>query len=521
MLHTLRHIALVGPDKTVSSLFGGALGDELQTLIPELCSTKLASAPFGSGLAVGVPIGDERWCIWVFGAVPPIKELSATFEILKRVSASFASRPKAPADDEELPHLKSVLSSLAEEPMPRRHWTRACFVAGKLASALVEDGAAAGLALARVRNGKIGKLWLSDTRFEKARDEVRALLTAAQTADGKVEALDRALVAERLGVDDVSFNLPKEADGYALVVVGPKQSDTLIASLSCELIALVAPIHKRRHMRLARYLALAAVVAGAVWLSLPARVTMTVPGVLLPDDVYGVPLSSDATLQEIRVIVGDKVQQGDVIAKLRSVSLEEQKTQGELEVTMEALNGETALAESNYGGFQIAEKRLQIAKTRLAQINTQIADLTVRAPYDGRVVSALSKSDNGRLLPLGTELARVQRGDGFLVRFTPTRLDANQIKVGTKGVMYVRGVQGAAPGVTLISPPYIPVGAEEESTDLIALGELGQEPGLPLISGMSGYARLEGEETRRILALTRNLREFIKVKVWYYLGLHW
>lgn len=87
--------------------------------------------------------------------------------------------------------------------------------------------------------------------------------------------------------------------------------------------------------------------------------------------------------------------------------------------------------------------------------------------------------------------------------------------------MYVRGAQGANPDIKLTSPPYIPVGSQEEQTDLIALGQLRAGKDLPLISGMAGYARLEGAETIRFLALTRNLREFIRVKAWYYLGLHW
>lgn len=523
MLHALQHIAVIGSDETVSPIFGGEPCDALRELIPSLRSTKLASAPLGAGIAVSVPLHRDRWCLWIFGAVPPVRELSVTFEVLKGLSASLVAGGGLRASDDEIVQLrlKAILSSMSEESLPRRRWMRACYVAGKLATALVEDDAVMGLAVARLSGGKVRQLWLSDDRFEVARDELGVLLGAAIRKEEDTTPLDRGLVAERLGVASLTFDLPEGGHGYAMVVIGPKQPANPIIALTRELIALAAPVHRPQHMHYARWLAFAALVAALGWLVLPAPIYLTVPGVLLPDDVYGVPLTTEATLEEIRVGVGDWVQEGEVVAVFRSAKLEEQKTQGELEVTMEALNAESSLAEANFGAFQIAEKRLQIARARLEQIDSQITELLVRAPHNGRVVSALSKSDNGRLLPLGTELARIQRGNGFLVRLTPTRLDANLLHVGMKGVMYVRGVQGANPEVTLTSPPYIPVGSREEQTDLVALGQLRVGTDLPLISGMSGYARLEGAETIRFLALTRNLREFIRVKAWYYLGLHW
>jgi hypothetical protein len=523
MLHALQHIAVIGSDETVSLLFGGELGDALSVHIPGLRSTKLASAPLGAGIAVSVPLDRDRWCLWVFGAVPPVRELSATLEVLKQLSALLVAGGGAHASDGEIAQLrlKAILSSISEESLPRRRWLRACYVAGQLATALVEDDAATGLALARLSDGKVRQLWVSDSRFEVARDELGVLLGAAIRKKEDTTPLDRGLVAERLGVASMTFDLPEGGHGYAVLVIGPKQPANPIIAMTRELIALVAPVHRPLHMRYARWLALAALVAALGWLALPAPIYLTVPGVLLPDDVYGVPLTTEATLQEIRVGVGDRIQQGEVIAVFRSAKLEEQKAQGELEVTMEALNAESSLAAANFGEFQIAEKRLQIAKARLEQIESQITELLVRAPHDGRVVSALSKSDNGRLLPLGTELARIQRGNGFLVRMTPTRLDANLLHVGMEGVMYVRGVQGANPDIKLTSPPYIPVGSREEQTDLVALGQLRAGTDLRLISGMAGYARLEGAETIRFFALTRNLREFIRVKAWYYLGLHW
>lgn len=523
MLHALQHITVIGSDETVFPLFGGELGDALSALIPGLRSTKLASAPLGSGIAVSVPLDRDRWCLWVFGAVPPVRELSATLDVLKRLSALLVAGggPSAPDGEIAQLRLKAIVSSISEESLPRRRWLRACHVAGQLATALVEDDAATGLALARLSGGKVRQLWVSDDRFEVARDELGVLLSAAIRKEEDTTPLDRGLVAERLGVASLTFDLPESGHGYAVLVIGPKQPANTIIALTRELIALVAPVHRPQHMRYARTLALAALIAALGWLGLPAPIYLTVPGVLLPDDVYGVPLTTEATLQEVRVGVGDWVQEGEVIAVFRSAKLEEQKTQGELEVTMEALNAESSLAEANFGEFQIAEKRLQIARARLEQIESQITELLVRAPHDGRVVSALSKSDNGRLLPLGTELARIQRGNGFLVRLTPTRLDANLLHVGMEGVMYVRGAQGANPDIKLTSPPYIPVGSQEEQTDLIALGQLRAGKDLPLISGMAGYARLEGAETIRFLALTRNLREFIRVKAWYYLGLHW
>lgn len=523
MLHALQHVAVIGSDDTVFPLFGGEFGDALSALIPDLRSTKLASAPLGAGIAVSVPLDRDRWCLWAFGVVPPVRELQPTFDVLKRLSGSLGVGSGLRASDSEIfqLRLKAVLGSISEEPLPRRRWVRACYVAGKLATALVEDDAAVGLALAHLSSGKVKQLWVSDNRFEVARDELRVLIGATIRKEEDAGSLDRKLVAERLGVANLTFDLPENDDGYAVVVIGPKRSENLIIGLMRELIALAIPVHRPQHKWCARYAAVVAFVAALGWLALPAPIHLTVPGVLLPDDVYGVPLTTESTLQEMRVGVGDLVQQGEVIALFRSARLEEQKTQSELEVTMEALNAESSLAEGNFGAFQIAEKRLQIARARLEQIESQITGLLVRASHDGRVVSALSKSDNGRLLPLGTEIARIQRGNAFLVRLTPTRLDANLLHVGMEGVMYVRGVQGANPDVSLISPPYIPVGSREEETNLIALGQLRAGADLPLISGMSGYARLQGPETIRFLALTRNLREFIRVKAWYYLGLHW
>jgi len=125
-------------------------------------------------------------------------------------------------------------------------------------------------------------------------------------------------------------------------------------------------------------------------------------GVVESERRSGVYIATDGFVEQVHARPGDRVRAGDPILTLDSLEMLEQRRQtlaaiGELRIQERA-----ALREGNPAVAQVARERIAVYQSTLAEVDRKIAELVVRAPHDGVVVTA----DPARLLG-----AYVRRGD--------------------------------------------------------------------------------------------------------------
>jgi multidrug efflux pump subunit AcrA (membrane-fusion protein) len=377
----------------------------------------------------------------------------------------------------------------------------------------------------------VSKAWVSDERLKPVQAQLKAIfqshlrqgrtpkritLKSEDTADFEAQ-----LVLRQLGLSSLDIVFPSQNAGYGLIVVDAAEGDHAdIFSAAMAALQLSRPISDVPVLTQPRKRALiGAGLALAIWMAWPAPTWLTITGTSLPDAKLAIALPSDAALQQMFVRVGQTVQKGDPIAQLFSAQLQERRSQEELSIKVEELAAQAAMSENNFGSFQLAKQRAEIAKTRLAQIVARIEQLNVMAPADGLIVSAIPDNSKGAALPQGTTLAELQTAPKFLVRLNPARVDARLLEVGQTGKIYFRGLSDRTYELKIITPPVATLDPNTREETLESYAQVTTQDDGRLMGGLTGYARVAAPRQMRIMSLTRYLREYIRVAAWNYLGL--
>lgn len=112
--------------------------------------------------------------------------------------------------------------------------------------------------------------------------------------------------------------------------------------------------------------------------------TVSATGTITPKRDKDVSFTSSGTVTAVEVAVGDRVQKGDVLARIDSTALVAQRDAAQSQVTA----AQTQLdGDSSASSTQLAadEASLAAAKSQLAQAQTAVDNAVLRAPFAGQV----------------------------------------------------------------------------------------------------------------------------------------
>ncbi|WP_183408153.1 efflux RND transporter periplasmic adaptor subunit [Nocardioides pocheonensis] len=114
------------------------------------------------------------------------------------------------------------------------------------------------------------------------------------------------------------------------------------------------------------------------------KTTVSATGTITPKRLEDLSFSSSGTVTDVAVAVGDKVQKGDVLARIGTASLQAQVDAAEAQLTA----AEAQLSDdSSASSTQRAADRASIASAQsdLAQARDALDEATMRAPFSGTV----------------------------------------------------------------------------------------------------------------------------------------
>ncbi|RRH73847.1 efflux RND transporter periplasmic adaptor subunit [Falsigemmobacter faecalis] len=514
-------------------IFGEAPPAEVHAALAALRLERPAAQKIPRGLALSVPLAGGQWCVWCLEGALPLSGLGPLMTRAQALTgglmAAGAATAAAKSDPGELAALAQALKAPLKKP---------ALLAGFLGEHLVGRGQASGLVVFTLKKGRVKTLLTSDTALSRVQDLLKNLITAV-LAGGEVTSPRRfdvatesqdapgpeaALILQRLGFARMDLHLPEKAqDGWGALIFEPAEEPAGFAATVPALMQVMHPLSRKTEARgLWRFLRPAALVAGAALLlalawPVPEKITLT--GTAEPENAKVAALSSDAVLEAMLVRVGDLVGEGQPVARFRSVQLAEAAAQERLNIAVEDLNAQGAMAKNDYGAVQLHESRRRLSEARLADTEARIARLTVTAPAAGRVVGALPPHVTGGSFPTGREVVRVQTGQDFLMELMPSNVDARRLRVGMTGLAMFRGLTDREYAIEVISPPAL-VRDPQSGRDTLQLVARLSDPDDRLLAGLSGYARLEGETRPRLLGLSHYLIEYVRTRIWTYLGLH-
>jgi hypothetical protein len=528
VLDQIEYVYLAKPDGQDVAIFGQLPAPSAREGLSDMFQDRPTARKVDQSTLVSIPLGQNTWCLWMLGLVPTVTALPRVLTTIAALSRAYSVQSESVAQNRpiDLAGAEAVLADL-----PRRRRMNPKVLMARMTAYLVERNACRAVMVLAVKNGLVQKTWGSDETVMQVQCELRAAFvqqmqdgqTAKRVLATSTEPIDfeSTMIAQRLGAQSLSFHSAPATSGYGIVLIdpAPEHSIPLVKEVAQALqfsrpISTTPFLTKRRKQVLA---GLGAVLG--IWLLWPAPIWLTVTGVSVPDSTVTASVSQDATLQQMFVRVGDQVAKDQPIAQLFSAQLEERRAQESLQIKVEELSAQAAMAKNDFGAFQLAEQRGEIAKTRLAQLEARIAELAIKAPVGGLIVAAVPDSNKGAAVPRGSQIAQIQTAPEFVVRLNPARLDARLLTRGMVGQIYFRGLGDRTYALEMITPPVAILDPATRAEKLEAFAKITAADDGRLMGGLSGYARIQGPRQLRIFSLTRYMAEFVRLKAWTYLGL--
>lgn len=500
---------------------GPRLPEPAAALLAELRGPRPGARKIGSGMICAAPMSEGLWLFRYFDALPDGRGVAAVVAELE--AEAKAPRPTAPGPD--------ALVAAAHRAGRMRPRYRLGWLATEIADLL----SAPMVAVIRVRDGRVGRMWLNAGATTARRDEMKQLLRHAlalgddaprlrrvRASNAEPEALDAALIAQALDTGWLSLALPADRrSGHALIVASPEAPDWLgQAPELADLLRRPAGAGKGPSGRLVRRLAAGVVLAaGAIWLSLPVPMTLSSQGRAVPAETRVIALPFGSFVETVHVSPGDAVAEGDALVQLTEPDLQAQLSEQEVTRALEDINAAAALDEGNYAGFQLAESRAEIARLRMDQLSERLGMLDVRAPLDGTIVEALAASDRGQFLPAGTEIARLQPAQAFDVMVDLGAGDAPLVAPGQIAQVRFRGITDGLFTAEIIGRPQQ---VQDPETGLVTTSQrlrILDGPQDRLLVGLTGIARVELGDAPRIYGWLRPAISHTRYLAWRYFGL--
>lgn len=495
----------------------------------EACTAKPSLRKIGSALALVFPVAPQEWVIWLLDHVPPVTALPELMERAGRLTQDLriglVGAAGLAAPDETL--VVAMLRRLAGSD--RRD---SASVAQILADAVVEYGLARAAIVAQIGKGRRLPLAFSDQKFAPLADELRYLIRQHMAGspqnvmlsadDVTPAALDGAMLVDMLGSQQVLLDLPSaDTGGLALVLCEPV---ALPADLRVQLDALAALASARKPPRPVRRQVLRAAVAAAgaalaIWLVLPAPLVVTATAISEPRGAVVMALPVAGFVDRVAVRIGDDVAQGAPVARFRAPDLEEQDASLGIELAMETVAAQSALATNDYGAFLLSQQKIEGANLRQQRLREKLAALDMQAPVTGRVVSALGPDRVGQYLPIGETIAVLQPNFAFSAVLTVSNVDAPLLAAGQQGQIWFRGISGQSWPLEIQTPVVQSTLPDGSGTQLTLRASIQGDDQSALFAGLAGYARVTVGEQMRLRVLSRYVTEYVRGKAWIWFGL--
>lgn len=535
MLDKLSAVLHLSAEGDWSSIMGDVPSAEGLTTLAPMAQQRPAARKFAGGIAITVPLATGGWHFWLLSAVIGVSELPGAMARLQDLSKGIAGL-KVARSPAEMPTssddgTSAVIAKVAARAESAKK-IKPKALAPLLLDSLIEQGLIESGAVVQWTGRRKPKVWLSDERLYSKSDEIIAICRAMQDStpvrrriaaeDADEDAVEMAVLTRALENKAAVIALPtKGKRGYGIVGFGGAGLDIRPLAAAVDLLHLKFPTARAQAqpLRMVRRLAIAAALAGGVYfLAQPAPTILTAVGTTVAADVTVVTLPSDAYLKRMHVRVGDTVSAGDVLGEFSSRTLDDAIAEERLNASVEQLTAQAAMAENNYGTFQLANQRLEIAQTRIDQLVARKDALNIIAPTDGHVIFAMSDSVSGLFAQTGREVVQLQTSPDMQVRLELSRMDARLIKPGMNGTAYFRGLSQKAFDVAIAAQPAAIANPETGETRIETKADVAGADGL--IVGMTGYLRLNGPDAPRYVSYSRYVAEFVREKSWTYLGLH-
>lgn len=266
---------------------------------------------------------------------------------------------------------------------------------------------------------------------------------------------------------------------------------------------------RRPGLKLAAVLAGAALLAALVW---PVGYRVGAPATVEGRVQRAAVAPFDGFIQESAVRAGDRVQAGDLLARLddRDLKLEEAKWLAQSEVAERKVR--EALARGAAVAVQLARAESDEAQAQLALVRGRLDRAAVTAPFDGVVVRGDLTQQLGAPVEQGKVLFEVAPLDAWRVVLQVDERDVLHVRAGAAGELVLSGLPGERHRITVAK--VAPVALAEEGRNAFRV-EAEVQGASPLIQpGMEGVGKVEAGERSLAWIAFHRIFDWMRYTLW-------
>ena len=143
-------------------------------------------------------------------------------------------------------------------------------------------------------------------------------------------------------------------------------------------------------------------------------------------------------VEKVHVADGQTVRQGDLLLELRNDEAAAQLGKSRVDLAQQELRARMAFQDRDVPRFQAEQAKADSLKTAVANHESYLATLQIRAPMDGRVTGRQLDRLSGTFIENGGEVCRIGRGDGSDVRMAIAQGDEPHLRAALNQPLRVR-----------------------------------------------------------------------------------
>ncbi len=258
----------------------------------------------------------------------------------------------------------------------------------------------------------------------------------------------------------------------------------------------------------------------------PTTLKVSSDFVLEPGQRADVRATVPGLVSEVAVQQGTSVRAGDVLAVLRNPELEAQASiaEQELQLANSALRNAEALRDPEQ--IAKASRRREEMQSELEVARSKLAQLTLRAPFDGEVTTTEVEQRVGDYLNDGDDFAALADRNQMRARILVRDIDLEDVLPGASVKLHVRAypfrtftgrVQQILPAAALDRPVAAPEKVErygQELSNYFAVVLTFPNPDGVLREGMTGTAKISGKRYPIAWRAGRSAWHWLRSQVW-------
>lgn len=222
--------------------------------------------------------------------------------------------------------------------------------------------------------------------------------------------------------------------------------------------------------------------------------------------------NDDGFIQQVMVRPGDLVKQGQVLVEMAQQDLVIQRSKLESELAQQEGAYGMALASSDRGQLIASQAKADQARAQLELIGQQIERASIRAPFDGVIISGDLTQSLGAPVQRGGLLMVVAPRDRYRLIVETDERDIGDVAIGAAGAMTLAALPDQS--IAFRTERIAPVAVTRDGRHFFEVEGRLDSTAVTIRPGLEGVARIEAPSRSLASAWGRRAWVWLRMSLW-------